>query len=73
MNAPPYSPGPGLRWVRHEVVVEQQIARMVAELDRAIVEEPDAGMRATMLRLRPKAVAQIEAFARTALHVGTEH
>jgi hypothetical protein len=73
MNTPPEPPGPGLSWVRHEDFVEQHIATMVAELDRHIVEEPDALMRAVMLRLRPKAVAKIEALARTAMHVGTEH
>jgi hypothetical protein len=73
MNAPPEPPGPDLCWVRHEDYVEQQIATMVAELDRHIVEEPDALMRAVMLRFRPEAVAKIEALARTALHIGTQH
>jgi hypothetical protein len=73
MNAPPEPPGPDLCWVRHEDYVTEQIAVMVAELDRHILEEPDSEWRAAMLRLRPKAVAKIEALARTALHVGTEH
>jgi hypothetical protein len=64
----------GPAWARHdEDYVEQQIALMVAQLDRHIVEEPDAPMRAAILRLRPKAIAQIEQFARTALHVGAKH
>jgi hypothetical protein len=73
MNASPESPGPGLCWVRHEDYVTEQIALMVAQLDQHIADEPDPEWRATMWRLRPKAVAKIEAFARTALHVGTEH
>jgi hypothetical protein len=73
MSAPPEPPGPGLSWVRHEDYVEQQIAAMVAQLDRHILEEPDPEWRAAMWRLRPKAVAQIKELARTALHVGTEH
>jgi hypothetical protein len=73
MSAPPEPPGPGLSWVRHEDFVEQQIALMIAQFDRHIVEEPDPPMRAAMLRLRPKAIAQIEALARTILHVGTAH
>jgi hypothetical protein len=63
---PPEPPGPGLSWVRHEDYVEQQIAQMIAQFDRHIVEEPD-------LRLRPKAITKIEALARTILHVGTAH
>jgi hypothetical protein len=66
MNADP-------AWIRYEDYVEQQIALMTAQLDRHILEEPDPEWRAAMLRLRPKAVAKIEALARTALHVGTEH
>jgi hypothetical protein len=73
MNAPPEPPGPGLCWERHEDFVEREIERMVAELDQCILEEDDAGMREMMVRLRPKAVAEIEQFARIALHGGTEH
>jgi hypothetical protein len=61
---PPKSPGPGLRWVRYEDLVERQIKNALMLWEHMIKAEPNPSFQRALERRRLENQTEIAAYVR---------